>query len=191
MALTEIEFELTPQQFELMGYPRLQQGQSLDVQLETGTLLTEPGHEGWFTVQQPAVPGQFLQVERSQYAFAGQVTAADIQKQEGMESAALIVQCGVVPLRVLCAPRADGTLPYGTWETRHLIGTGRVYGTVEEDFSIGVGERVGVTIWGFRRLILTPGDSAFGQWHEVAELHPTPYAYDRVVVTARLHRPRI
>jgi hypothetical protein len=191
MALTELEFELTPQQFELLGYPRLQQGQSLDVQLETGTLLPEPGSENWFTVQPQAVPPRFVQVERATYAFAGRITAADIQKQEGMESAALIVQCGDVPLRVLCAPQADGTLPYGTWETRYLIGTGRIFGTVEEDFSIAVGERVGVIIWGFRRLLLTPGDSAFGLWHETTDLPPSPYRYDRVVVTARLHRPRI
>lgn len=191
MALTEIEFELTPQQFELMDYPRLQQGQSLDVQLETGTLLPEPGSESWFTVRPQAVPSQFVQVEWATYAFAGQIAAADIQKHEGMESAALIVQCGGVPLRVLCAPQPDGTLPYGTWETRHLIGISRIYGAVEEDFSIAVGERVGVIIWGFRRLILTPGDSAFGQWHETTELLPTPYPFDRVVVTARLHRSRL
>jgi hypothetical protein len=61
---------------------------------------------------------------------------------------------------------------------------------VEEDFSIGVGERIGVTIWSFNRLILGPGDPAFGQWHESTELPPSPFIYDRVVVTARIHHTR-
>ena len=38
MASTEIEFELSAQQFALMGYPQLSQGQTLTVQLETGVL---------------------------------------------------------------------------------------------------------------------------------------------------------
>ncbi len=190
MALTEIEFELTPQQFELMGYPRLQQGQSLDVQLETSLLLPEAGGEAWFAVRPEALAARLVQVGRATYAFAGQISEADIQKQDELESAALLVQCEGVPLRVLCSPHSDGKLPYGTWETRYLVGTSRIYGAVEEDFSIGVGARVGVTLWSFRRLILGPGDSAFGQWYESAELLPTPYAYDRVVVTAHIHRPR-
>jgi hypothetical protein len=191
MTLTEIEFELTPQQFEWMGYPQLQQGQALDVQLETSLLLPEAGGEAWFTVRPEALADRLVQVGRATYAFAGQITEADLQRQAEMESAALIVPCGGVPLRVLCAPQADGKLPYGTWETRYLVGTSRLYGVVEEDFSIGVGERVGVTLWSFRRLILGPGDSAFGEWYESTELLPTPYAFDRVVVTARVHRARV
>lgn len=188
MPLPEIEFELTPQQFELMGYPHLRQGQPLDVQLQTGELLPEPGAEGWYTVRQEPRPTQLILVERGTYAFSGQIEQADIVKEEGLETAALVVQCGIAPVRVMCAPQADGTLPYGTWETRYVAGTGRLYGLVEEDFAVGVGEQVGVTIWGFQRLILTPGDAAFGQWHESTELLPTPYLYDRVVVTARIHR---
>ncbi len=128
---------------------------------------------------------------RGLYAFAGQIEQADIVKAEGLETAALIVQCGAPPVRLICGPQADGTLPYGTWETRYAAGTGRLYGVVEEDFAVGVGERIGVTIWSFQRLILTPGDVAFGQWHESIELPPTPYSYDRVLVTARIHRGRM
>ena len=188
MPLPEIAFELSPQQFELMGYPHLRQGQPLDVQLQTSELLPEPGAEGWYRVRQEPWPSQLILVERGSYAFAGQITLADIVKDEGLETAALVVQCGVAPIRVMCAPQADGTLPYGTWETRYVAGTGRLYGLVEEDFAVGVGEQIGVTVWGFQRLILSPGDSAFGQWHESTELLPTPYLYDRVVVTARIHR---
>ena len=47
-----------------------------------------------------------------------------------------------------------------------------------------VGERIGVTIWGFQRLVLAPDDAAFGEWYESVELPPTPYLYDRVLVTA-------
>ena len=80
-------------------------------------------------------------------------------------------------------------LPWGTWETRYLTGFGRVQGIVEEDFrTASIGRPFGVTIWRFRRLVLTPGDAMFGQWHETVELLPLPYRYDRVYVTARIHR---
>ena len=186
MPLTEIEFELSPQQFEMMGYPHMQQGQPLDVQLQTGELLPEPGADAWYAVRKEPLSPQLIAVGRGLYAFAGQITQADIIKDEGLETAALIVQCGVAPVRLMCAPQTDGALPYGTWETRYIAGTGRLYGVVEEDFAVGVGERIGVTIWGFQRLILTPGDPAFGQWHESIDLLPTPYRYDRVLVTARI-----
>ena len=47
---------------------------------------------------------------------------------------------------------------------------------------------MGVTLWSFRRLSLTPGDPFFGHWHDTSELLTSPFAYDRVLVTARLHR---
>lgn len=190
MALTEIEFELSPRQFEMMGYPHLKQGQPLDVQLETGELLPEVGTEAWYAVRPERVTPRLIQVGRAQYAFAGQIEQADIVKEAQLETAALVVQCGVAPVRVMCGPYADGTLPYGTWETRFAVGTSRLFGVVEEDFSVGVGERVGVTIWGFRRLLLTPEDAAFGEWYESTELLPTPFQYDRVVVIAHIHRTR-
>jgi hypothetical protein len=188
LALTEIEFDLPAEQFRLMGYPHLQQGQPLSLQLETVMLLPEPGGEGWFTVQKEPMASQFVEVGRAQYAFAGQITQAEIDKEEGIESATLLVKCGAIPLRVVCGPQEDGTLPFGTWETRYLAGCGRVLGIVEESFATGVGEQVGVTIWQVRRLSLTPGDPNFGQWHEAPELLPSPYSVDRVVVTAHLHR---
>jgi hypothetical protein len=191
MPLTEIEFDLSPQQFEMMGYPQLRQGQPLDLQLQSGELLPEPGTDAWYAVRQEPLSSHLIATGRGLYAFAGQVEQADIVKDEGFETAALIVRCGEVPVRLMCAPQADGTLPYGTWETRYVAGTGRLYGIVEEDFAVGVGERIGVTIWSFERLILTPGDPAFGQWHESIELPPTPYRYDRVLVTARIHRGRM
>jgi hypothetical protein len=191
MALSEIEFELSPQQFEMMGYPHLRQGQPLDVQLQTNELLPEPGADAWYMVRPQKLSPQLIQVGRCLYAFAGQIDQAELIKAEGLETAALVVQCGVAPVRVMCGPLADGSLPYGTWETRYLLGTGRLYGVVEEDFAVGVGERIGVTIWSFQRLILAPDDPAFGQWHESVELPPTPYLYDRVMVTARIHRGRI
>ncbi|HXF63854.1 MAG TPA: hypothetical protein VNK95_19680 [Caldilineaceae bacterium] len=191
MALTEIEFELPAEQFALMGYPHLRQGQPLTLQLETVMLMPEPGGEGWFTVQPERLAAQFVQVGRARYAFAGQITQAELDQEEGIESATLLVQCGDIPLRVVCGPREDGTLPFGTWETRYLAGSGRVLGIVEESFATGVGEQVGVTIWQFHRLSLTPGDPHFGQWHETVELLPAPYQADRVIVTARLHRKAI
>ena len=191
MALAEIEFELSAQQFEAMNYPRLQQGQPLDVQLETSVLLPEPNGEGWFAVQQEPLAAQLLHVGHGSYALAGQIDQAELVKEEGMSAATLVVQCGNAPVRVLCAPQPDGMLPYGTWETRYLAATSRLYGIVEEDFSIPIGERIGVTLWGFRRLSLTPGDVSFGQWHESTELPPTPFLYDRVLVVARIHRPRM
>lgn len=188
MALTEIEFELTADQFEMMGYPHLRQGQSLDVQLETGLLTPHTGGDGWYAVQKEPLDSKLVQVGRALYAFAGQIADAHLIDEDGYQSAALMVECAGVPLRVLCAPEDDGRLPYGTWETRYLAGYGRVVGLAEEDFAYDVGQRVGVTIWTVHRLALTPGDPLFGQWIETVELLPTPFAYDRVVMTARVHR---
>ena len=191
MPLMEIEFELSPQQYAMMGYPKLQQGQPLDLQLQTEELLPEPGANAWYAVRPEPLPSQLVALGNGLYAFAGQILEAEIVKDEGIETAALIVQCGGASIRVMCAPQEDGTLPYGTWETRYVTGTGRLYGVVEEDFAVGVGERIGVTIWSFKRLILKPGDAAFGEWYESTELPSSPYQYDRVLVTARIHRGRI
>jgi hypothetical protein len=192
MSLAEIEFDLSAQQFEWMGYPLLRQGQSLDVQVESSVLLPEAGAESWYAVQKEPLADQLQQVGRGVYAFAGQISQAELLKDaDGMATATLLVRCGVAPVRVLCAPQADGLLPEGTWETRYLAGVSRLHGLVEEDFSTAVGERIGVILWGFRRLVLTPGDAAFGRWVETDELLPAPYVYDRVVVTARIHRATI
>ncbi len=192
MPLQEIEFDLAADQFEMMGYPLLRQGQSLDVQLETSVLLPDAGGEGWYAVQKEPLTSQLLPVGYATYAFAGQISQAELEKDEdGAASATLLVRCGGAPVRALCAPHADGRLPEGTWETRYLAGMSRLHGLVEEDFATAVGERIGVVLWGFRRLVLTPGDAAFGRWVETVDLLPAPYVYDRVVVTARIHRSTI
>ncbi len=59
---------------------------------------------------------------------------------------------------------------------------------LEEDYQAGVGRPIGVTVWSFRRLVLTPGDTLFGQWHTATAWLPQPYRYDRGSVTARVHR---
>jgi hypothetical protein len=188
--MTEIEFELPAEQFELMNYPNLQQGQALTLQLQT-TVLAPGGDVAWYHVQKASVAPQFVRVGCGQFAFSGQVVQAQIQKSDDYESAALMVQCGEIPLRVFCAPGMDGRLPFGTWETRTLTGVSPLVGIVEDDFSVGVGKQVSVTIWSFRRLVLRPGDAQFGRWHETDELLPTPYEFDRVLITARVHRPLI
>jgi len=189
--LTEFEFELSAEQYQLMGYPGLTQGEALTVELETDLLLPEPGVEGWFAVQPAAVAPRFIAVAPATYAFAGQIAEAEILRDEDQQSAVLLVHCGEFPLRVHCGPTEDGQLPAGTWETRYLIGLSRIRGIVESDFSTGIGQPVGVTLWGFRRLVLTPGDPVFGQWHESVTVHASPFTYDRVFVTARLHRNRM
>ena len=188
MALTEIEFELSAQQYTLMGFPGLTQGQPLSVVLDAGVLLPDATADNWFTVQQAPLPPQFCQVGRGHYAFTGQIVEADLFKEEGAEMGVFVVDCGAVPVRVTCAPQDDGMLPWGAWETRTLTGIGRVQGIVEEDYQAAVGRPVGVTVWSFRRLVLTPGDTLFGQWHTATTLLPQPYRYDRVFVTARVHR---
>ncbi|MEZ4677570.1 MAG: hypothetical protein R2932_25475 [Caldilineaceae bacterium] len=75
-------------------------------------------------------------------------------------------------------------------EARYLTGMSRVSGIVESDFATGIGQPMGVTIWSFRRLVLTPGDPVFGQWHESESLPASPFRYDRIFITARLHRNR-
>ena len=95
MALTEIKFELSPQQFEWMGYPHLRQGQPLDVQLQVGELLPEPGAGEWYAVRPEPLSPRLIQIDRAAYAVAGQITQADIVKEDELETAALVVNCGI------------------------------------------------------------------------------------------------
>lgn len=184
----EIEFELAAAQFSLMGYPLLEQGRSLSLVLDAGVLLPDPAAESWFTVQQEPLPTQLHRVGPAFYAFAGQIREAELLQDGGEEMAILLVDCGGVPLRMMCAPGEDGRLPFGTWETRYLTGLGRLQGIVEEDYSSAIGENVGVILWGVRRLILSPGDPLFGQWRETSDLPATPFRYDKVLIQARLHK---
>lgn len=190
MSLTEIEFELPALQYQRMNYPELKPGESLTIILDAGVLLPDPAAGSWFAVQPEPLPAQFKQVGPALYAFAGQIKEADIMKEGGEESATLLVMCGDIPLRVTCAPQEDGRLPYGTWETRYLTGYAPIQGIVEEAFTTSIGQPIDVTIWNFRRLVLTPGDAVFGEWHTTDQLTPTGYLYDRIFVTARLHRSK-
>jgi hypothetical protein len=185
--MTEIEFELSAEQYERMGYPGLQQGESLTVTLDAGVLLPDPAVEGWFTVRKEPWSPLLKRVAPATYVFAGEIKAAEISDDEGEQSAVLLVDCGL-PLRVTCGPQPNGRLPEGTWETRSLTGYGRLYGIVEDDFATDIGKTVDVIVWGVQRLILTPGDPVIGEWHASESLPPTPYRYDRVLITARLHR---
>lgn len=187
MALHEIDFELSAEQYERMDYPGLRQGQPLSVILDAGVLLPEPTTFAWYVVQPAAITPRLAVVARGIAAFAGQIEAADLTRDGDEEVATLLVNCGVAPLRVTCAPQADGRLPFGVWETRFLTGHAPLYGIVEDDYMSPIGEVIGVTIWGFRRLVLTPGDPLFGQWVMSDELISTPFRYDRVIVTARIH----
>jgi hypothetical protein len=191
MPSTEIEFELSAAQYQLMGYPGLAQGEALTVELETELLLPDPGVDGWFAVQKAPLAPRFIRVAPASYAITGAIEQAELQREDDQDSAVLLVNCGELPLRVNCGPAADGRLPEGTWETRYLTGLSRVYGIVESDFATPIGQSIGVTIWGFRRLVLTPGDPVFGQWHESDHLLASPFTYDRIFVTARLHRNRM
>jgi len=185
--MTEIEFDLPAEQFALMDFPNLQLGQTLTLQLETH-MLTPDVEPYWYHVQSEKLSPQFVRVGRAQYGFAGQIDDAYLTKDGAFENAALLVQCGEVPLRVLCAPRPDGRLPYGTWETRYVTGYSAVFAIVEDSYEVPIGKLVTVTLWSFRRLVLEPGDAMFGEWHETDELPPVPYSHDRVVVTARVHK---
>ncbi|MEZ4837373.1 MAG: hypothetical protein R2873_36150 [Caldilineaceae bacterium] len=187
MSLPEIEFELSAEQYALLAYKGLQQGQSYTVTLDGGVLLPDPAAAFWFAVQPEALTPVFEPVAPSVYAFAGRIDEAEIEY--GREQLAhLSIDCGTVFLRVTCAPGDDGQLPYGTWEARYIAGVAAVQGLFEENFELGVGRNINVTLWGFRRLILGPGDPNFGQWHESVELASTPFTHDRVYVTARVHR---
>lgn len=188
METIDIEFELSSHQYQLMGYPALRQGEALTLELETGVLLPDMNADGWFTVQKAAVMPQLVRVAPATYAFAGQIVAAELDKTDGNESAVLLVDCGAVKVRVTCGPGEDGRLPYGTWETRFLIGLSRLHGVIESDFMTAIGDSVGMTIWAIRRLVLTPGDPVFGQWHETAAMVATPFAYDRLLIAGQLHR---
>lgn len=187
----ELEFELPAFQHQMSGYATLRQGEPLTVTLESDTLLPDPAANSWFVVQKELLPMQFTRIGPATYAFTGQITAAEIDKEGDEETATLLVQCGEIPLRVTCAADESGKLPFGTWETRFLTGVSRVHGLIEDDFYTSIGQSIDVTIWNFRRLVLRPGDAVFGQWHEADVLMPTPYTYDRVVLECRLHRNRL
>lgn len=190
MTLPEIEFELSAEQYALLDYKGLGQGQAFTVTLDGGVLLPDPAAAFWFAVQPEPLAMAFQPIGPSIYAFAGRIDEAEIEY--GREQLAhLSVNCANVFLRITCAPGADGQLPYGTWETRYIAGVAAVQGLFEENFEIGIGRNIDVTLWGFRRLILTPGDPNFGQWHASAELAPTPFTHDRVYVTARIHRQKV
>ena len=188
MALTEIEFEFPAEQFAGLGYPQLRQGEPMDVILDGGVLLPDPAAQAWYAVQPEELPAKLICVGRGLYAFSGQISEADITKDDGMETAVVSVDCGEVSLRVTCGPDEEGRLPYGLWETRYLGGLCRLQGLVDDDFAAPVGTTVGVTLWSVKRLILTPGDPNFGMWHESNELLPTPYIYDKILLNARIHR---
>ncbi len=191
MPLDEIEFELSAVQYAAMGYPALRQGQPLAVLLDGGLLLPDVGAFAWYAVQKEPLPPRFVRTGPAQYAICGQIRAAELLKDEGVQQGVLLVDCGIAPVRVTCLAQADGTLPWGTWETRFLSGHVLLEGFIEDAFSAGIGETVGATVWQFRRLMLTPGDPNFGGWHESDALPPQPFVYDRLLVTARLHRARV
>ena len=188
MPLPEIEFELPAIQHKRMGFATLKQGESMPLILDAGVLLPNISAEQWFTVQKEPINSHLSRFGPAQYAFSGQIQEADIIKEGGLESAILEVSCGGLPLRMTCAPQGDGLLPFGTWETRYLTGISRLQGIVEEPYHTSIGTIVNVTIWQIRRLVLTPGDPVFGQWHETDELSSSPYKHDRIYITARVHR---
>lgn len=188
MALAEVEFELSAQQYERMNFPGLQQGRPLAAILDAGVLLPDLAASSWFTVQPERLPPAFVQVGRGAYAFTGRIVEADIVDDEDFQSATVWLNCGVVHVRATCAPNEDGRLPYGTWETRTLTGVARLQGIVEDEFLSPIGSPTGMTVWGIRRLLLSPGDPNFGQWYESEDLLPAPFRHDRIVVTARVHR---
>ena len=187
----ELEFELPAFQYELTGYAGMKQGEPLTVTLESDVLVPDPAASGWFAVQKEPWPVRFEHIAPATYAFTGQIVAAELETADDTETATLLVQCGDIPIRVICAPAEGGRLPFGTWETRYLTGVSRLHGLIEDDFHTAIGQSVDVTIWQFRRLVLTPGDAVFGQWYETALLPPTPYRYDRILIQSRLHRPRL
>ena len=190
MPLSEIEFELSASQYELMGFPGLQQGESLSLVLDGGILLPESGAEHWYAVQPEKLEKRFVRVGPATYAFAGQIVEAEIEY--GREQLAFLsIDCGPVHLRVTCAPGEDGQLPYGTWETRYISGLAYVQGIVEDSYENPVGRNLNVILWNFQRLVLTPGDAVFGEWHESGDLPPAPIGMDRIFVTARVHREGI
>lgn len=187
MPLSEIEFEFSASQYEMMGFPGLQQGESLSLVLDGGILLPDSSAQHWYAVQAAPLEKRFVRVGPATYAFAGRIAEADIEYGHD-QLAYLSIDCGPVHLRATCAPGEDGQLPYGTWETRYISGLAYVQGIVEDSYENPVGRNINVIVWHFRRLTLAPGDAVFGEWHESDELPPHPLGVDRVLVTARVHR---
>ncbi len=106
--MSEIVFELSASQYELMGYPVLRQGHSLDLILDAGLLFPEADAPNWYHVRPEPLTPCLSHVARGRYAFAGQIQEAEIEKVDGEEEAILLVDCGDVPIRVVCAAQEDG-----------------------------------------------------------------------------------
>lgn len=188
MSLREIEFELTPVQYERMRYPGLRQGQPVSMILDGGVVLPDRSVHTWFTVQQEPITPRMMRTGPAQYAVSGPIIQADIARLDDRQVATLIVDCDGTPVRVTCEPGDDGLLPFGTWETRFFTGFVLLEGIAEDDFAVPLGEPVGLTIWHFSRLALHPGDPHFGEWLVTDSLPPLPFSHDRIIVTARQHR---
>lgn len=187
----EVEFELSATQHEKLGPVTLSQGQPIELTLETSVLLPDPSSESWFTVQPDPITPRFERVSPGTYAFSGKIQDAEIENEDGDQIAFLLVACSNVQFRVICGPGADGRLPWGTWESRYLTGVSRLHGLIEDDYATSIGHTFGATIWQVSRLILTPGDLLFGQWHHGSELTAAPYSYDKIFITSRLHKGTI
>lgn len=187
MPLPQIEFELPLSQLEILGYPPLRQGQPLSLVLDGGVLLPDTEAEFWYQVSSQRLPRQLVPLGLAIYAFSGTVTEAAIEYGQE-QHAILAVDCGPATIRIACAPQADGTLPYGTWETRSMVGMVYLRGLPEDSFPGGIGPNTDVTISRFRRLVLTPGDPHFGEWHEEVALPGAPVDHHRIYVVARVHR---
>ncbi len=188
MPLPEIEFELPGSQLDQMGHPPLHQGQPLFLVLDGGVLLPDPEAEFWYTVSEARLPRRLVHLGPGLYAFSGTIAEAALEygpEQHGV----LTVDCGPVVIRVTCAPQADGTLPYGTWETRSMAGLVHLRGLPEDSYPGGIGPATGVTVSRFRRLVLEPTDPHFGEWHEEVALPALPVdRRHRIYVVARVHR---
>jgi hypothetical protein len=195
VALQEIEFELSAYQQQLAGFPSIVQGQPLTVILDGGVLVPDVGAANWYAVTADTLPQRFVRTGPATFAFCGKIVEAELEKDgegvQAIESAVLLVECAGVPLRVTCAAQSDGMLPFGTWETRTISGHAPIKGMLEDDFASGIGETIGVSAWGIKRLVLTPGDLHFGEWIESDRLLPSPIGYDRVLIAARMHRRTI
>ena len=112
--MSEIVFELSASQYELMGYPVLRQGHSLDLILDAGLLFPEVDAPNWYKVRPEPLTPCLSHVARGRYAFAGQIQEDELEKVDGGEEAILLGDCGDVSGSVGCSAQADGALPLRT-----------------------------------------------------------------------------
>ena len=120
----------------------------------------------------------------------GRFARPELVDEEGEQNAPCAAGrcCGVVKIRVTCAPRLTAACPTARGRRTYLSGIGRVQGIFEEEFRTSIGHPTNLTLWNFQLAGACPRRHPFWPVARDARLVPLPLHHDRVIVTGRVHQ---